>query len=305
MSEPAMGTRSVWQEEYRRSLKAVETEEPLDLLIYRPLAFCVAKLFARTTVSANQVSLASLAFGVLTGALLWQGSPKMAALAAGSYFLCNVLDCADGQLARMKGPSPLGYIVDGSIDYLATFAVFLGMGHSMALRHPESAERWWLISVAWLCSFGFQCALLDRKRHEWMSRVHKRRSSPEKEIVEFRRQAEAWRREGSNLGGRALIALYLFYKVSWARILPRAREADPADEGDVALWAEKHRPVLRMAVMMGSTMQMTLIMIAALAFRIDLLLWTTLTLGNVWGALVLLLERRAAQQTAESATKGK
>src|SRR5262249_31418613 len=158
------------------------------------------------------------------GALLWQGSPRMAALAAGSYFLCNVLDCADGQLARMTGTSsPLGYVVDGSIDYLATFAVFLGMGHSMALRYPESAGRWWLISVAWICSYGFQCALVDRKRHEWMSHVYKRRSDPDKEIVEFRRQAEVWRREGSNLGGRALIALYLAYKVSWARILPRAR----------------------------------------------------------------------------------
>jgi phosphatidylglycerophosphate synthase len=300
MNESTMGTLSSWQAEYRRSLKALETEEPLDLLIYRPLAFVVAKVFARTSVTANHVSLASLFCGLLSGVLFWQGSHRLAVLAAGTYFLCNVLDCADGQLARIKGSSsPLGYIVDGSIDYLATIAVFLGMGHSMALAQPENAGRWWLIATAWICSYGWQCALLDRKRHEWMARVYKRRSDPEKEIVEFRRQAEVWRQEGTNLGGRALIALYLFNKVSWARIIPSADPTPPADE-DTVRWAELNRPVLRMAVMIGSTMQMTLIMIAALANRFDLMLWTTLTLGNVWGIMTLVLERQAAQKLAES-----
>src|SRR4051812_11480973 len=100
-----MNQPSGWREEYQRTLKALETEEPLDLLVYRPLAFGLAKVLARTPATANHVSLMSLGFGMLAGALLWQGTPAMAALAAGSYFLCNVFDCADGQLARMKGTS--------------------------------------------------------------------------------------------------------------------------------------------------------------------------------------------------------
>lgn len=292
-----MSTNGDWREEYKRSLKALETEEPLDLLLYRPLAFGVAKLLAPTPFTANHVSLASLGFGILTGVLLWQGSASMAILAAGAYFLCNTLDCADGQLARMKGaPSPLGYIIDGSIDYLATIAVYFGMAHFMAVNDPQNATWWWVVSTAWLCSYGWQCAILDRKRHEWMSRVYEKRSDPEKEIADFRKQAEAWRAAGTNLGGRALIGLYLFNKVGWSKFMPAPKKTE--EESDSVRWAEHNRPILRMAVMIGSTMQMTLIMLAAAVQRIDLYLWATLTLGNVWAVMIVLLERRAAHKFA-------
>ncbi|MBI4957248.1 MAG: hypothetical protein HY908_34875 [Myxococcales bacterium] len=72
-----------------------------------------------------------------------------------------------------------------------------------------------------------------------------------------------------------------------------------ADDGS---WAERNRPVLRMAVMMGSTLQMTMIMVAALVGRIDVYLWTTLTLGNLWALGTLLFERRAAQKALRVVT---
>ena len=135
-----------WYAEYVASLKAVELEEWLDLVLYRPLAFGVTKVVAPTPITPNQISVASLFFGLLAGWLLWVGSTEAALLAAGSYFVCNVLDCADGQLARLRGkPSPFGYIVDGSIDYLASVAVF-GQAHHLTLQRPGE-HNWYLIGT--------------------------------------------------------------------------------------------------------------------------------------------------------------
>ena len=115
-----------WSAAYRASLKPPELEERLDLLIYRPLAFLIAWPLRRSSVSPNQVSLASGLCGVAAGFLFWRATPR-AALAAGLvYFAGNVLDCADGQLARLQGSSsPIGYLVDGAADYVGTIAVFV------------------------------------------------------------------------------------------------------------------------------------------------------------------------------------
>jgi phosphatidylglycerophosphate synthase len=285
---------SLWQrlsDEYKRSLKAPELEERLDLFLFRPLGFVVAKLLARTRVSADQVSLGSLAAGLAAGVLLWM-SPEhgTAGYGAACYFVCAALDCADGQLARLRGSSsPVGYIIDGSIDYAATLAVFAGMTHAVAATHPGAAWPWLLGLVA-LAVMGWHCAVVDRMRHAWSAHALGRRHDPDAEIAEFRAQAAAWQRVGGHLGGRALVALYLFYRAGWARFTPPAAGRHGVD----AAWAARHQPVLRMAVLAGSTFHMTAIMIAALAGRLELYLWSAIVLGSAWTTCLVLRQKHAA-----------
>lgn len=288
-----MSFLTTWRDEFCRSLKAVETEEPFDLYCYRPLAFIVAKALSVTPASANMVSVASLLCGLATGGLFWQGTAWSLTLGAFFYFWCIVLDCADGQLARMRGSSsPLGYIIDGLSDYLATLAVYVGMAHALALKDPGHVARWWLVCTLWICSYGWQCAILDRNRHEWTSQVYKKRSDPQKEIDEYKLLFNKWKTDGTNLGGRALVAIYLFYKTTWAQIIPLASQAVESSR-TTSRWEEHHRLPLRMSVMMGSSMQMTLIVLAALFDRFDLYLYLCLTIGNLWAAAILLLESQA------------
>lgn len=290
-----------WKEEYRRSLKAIETEEPLDLLVYRPLAFLVAKALVHTPATANMVSVASLFCGVLTGVLFWQGTQASLVLGAATYFLCNTLDCADGQIARMKGSSsPLGYIVDGAIDYLATIAVYIGVAHMLATREPEHATLWWAICTAWICSYGWQCAILDRKRHEWAAQVYGKRPDPKKEIADFQALGARLKAEGGNFSGRALVWLYLFNKETWARFIPLPQY----DAGiSPSQWSAVHRLPLRMSVMMGSTMQMTFIMLAAVLDVFPLYFYACLSIGNLWAIAITVLESRATKQLALERTR--
>ena len=63
------------------------------------------------------VGIAGIMFGLGTYQYLVYGAIL--------YFLCNILDCADGQIARLKkNGTKVGRIVDGFIDYIVSTAVF-------------------------------------------------------------------------------------------------------------------------------------------------------------------------------------
>src|SRR6185436_17896796 len=74
-------------------------------LIYRPLSFPVTLVLLRLSVGATAVTLAmmglALSFPVLAA---FAGPPALGAIAA-LAFVCMVLDCVDGNIARTIGTS--------------------------------------------------------------------------------------------------------------------------------------------------------------------------------------------------------
>ncbi|MGH2574826.1 MAG: CDP-alcohol phosphatidyltransferase family protein, partial [Ignavibacteria bacterium] len=119
-------------QQYKESLKVVEAEETFDLLIYRPLAFLFVKATYPTNLTPNQVSSIAMLFGIVAGIFFGFGAYSFLILGAGFYFLCNVLDCADGQIARLKkNGTKVGRIIDGFIDYVVSISVFIGIGIGM------------------------------------------------------------------------------------------------------------------------------------------------------------------------------
>lgn len=284
---------STWYREYISLLKGIEMEEILDLVLYRPLAFLVMKCLAPTPVTANQVTFASLACGVFSGYAFWQGTPGWGLVAAAAYFACNVLDCADGQLARLRGTaSPLGYALDGSIDYLAGVAVFVGMAHSLVVQQPD-ATNWWLVAGAAGGCYAWQCAILDRKRREWGHRVLGRRSDAAQEEQWVREQLARYRQSGGHWLDRIAARGYLLYGGAWNRVLPKSQSGQMEAAVHAEAWADCHRIVLRLALWLGPSFQMSLIMLAGATNRMHWYLIGTLTVGNLFAIVVLLVEREA------------
>lgn len=105
------------KDEYRSSLKSMDTEEHIDLWFYRPLGFLWAKFFAWLGVTPNWVTIASIFLGVAGGILFYFGQPELRWLNYVGILLiiwANSYDSADGQLARMTQQySRLGRILDG------------------------------------------------------------------------------------------------------------------------------------------------------------------------------------------------
>lgn len=113
--------------EYKKSLKPANTEEFFDVYLYRPIAFLLVKLFMKTDITPNTITVFGMIWGILAGYFLSKGVYPFIIYGTLFYQLGNVFDCADGQLARLKKSySIFGRILDGFVDYFNVTAVYIG-----------------------------------------------------------------------------------------------------------------------------------------------------------------------------------
>jgi hypothetical protein len=132
------------------------TRKPNDIVwnrfVARPLAAVLVVPLARTSITPNQVTFATLPV-FLAGAALLALLPSWGALIGGAAIieLSYVLDCADGQLARLKGTSsPVGAHLDFLMDELKAFALVAAI--AIRLWLPARDPRWLLEGLAGLAT---------------------------------------------------------------------------------------------------------------------------------------------------------
>ncbi|MCK5267655.1 MAG: CDP-alcohol phosphatidyltransferase family protein [Spirochaetes bacterium] len=113
-------------------------EEPVNIYINRPLAdFFVSLFYNNTPVTPNQVTFLAMIIGVISGFFFKEGFAGSLFIGAVIYQLSIVLDCVDGQLARLKKmTSDFGRILDGASDYVVGIAVFGGI-YLGIMNNPE------------------------------------------------------------------------------------------------------------------------------------------------------------------------
>jgi phosphatidylglycerophosphate synthase len=125
------------------------TQKPKDILwnrfVARPLAALLLVPLARTRVTPNQITLATLVVFV-AGAAMLALCPSRGALigAAVVLELSYVLDCVDGQLARWKGTSsPVGAHLDFLMDELKAFVLVAAVAVRLwRSAHPPYGDAW-------------------------------------------------------------------------------------------------------------------------------------------------------------------
>jgi phosphatidylglycerophosphate synthase len=132
-------------EKYRATLKSAETEDWLDLHVIRPFCYYCAVFFAKFDIHPNTVTIWSMIVGAASAWFFAQGSFVYGDNAHGDttlglvyniiaivlLMIADVLDCTDGQLARMTGKkSRMGRILDG----VAGFAWFIPIYHVLVYR---------------------------------------------------------------------------------------------------------------------------------------------------------------------------
>lgn len=131
---------------YWQSLKSLDVEEPVDVYVHRPLAYLLARALLPTPISPNLVTIASMVIGVYGAVLIVMvDTPHHFQWAALCAFLSTVLDCADGQLARMrKTSSVIGRMLDGTADVLVSGSILIGGGYYIAQKYGGT---WWLAAL--------------------------------------------------------------------------------------------------------------------------------------------------------------
>ena len=160
------------KQQYKSSLKSMDTEETLDLMFYRPIGYMWAVLCAKVGITPNAITIASIFLGVAGGILFYFGEPQDLWLNYVGMFLlvwANSFDSADGQLARMtKQYSRLGRILDGlSGDFW-----FVAIYFAICFRVNETSEffmqHWsgwiWILAILAGGCHAKQAAMADYYR---------------------------------------------------------------------------------------------------------------------------------------------
>ncbi len=104
-------------------------DSPVTRYVYRPLSFAAAWMFLALGFRPNAVTYLSALFCLAGFGLLAAGPLWAAWIGIACFFLFAVLDCADGNMARvLKRASPWGEWVDAFGGYIAYAAILLGTG---------------------------------------------------------------------------------------------------------------------------------------------------------------------------------
>jgi phosphatidylglycerophosphate synthase len=157
---------------YWQSLKSLDVEEPIDLYVHRPLAYVLARALLPTPISPNLITIASMVIGVYSAVLMVQTTPHHFQWAALCAFASTVLDCADGQLARLrKTSSVIGRMLDGTADVIVTAAILVAGGFYVYGKYG-STPWFGALAVAFIVAGGvftsIQTTLFDHYKTVFM-----------------------------------------------------------------------------------------------------------------------------------------
>ena len=146
--------------EYEASLKSIETENFVDRIFYRPIGFRIAKALRNTGVTPNMITVISIFVGAAAGFFFYKTDIVYNIIGILFLIMANILDCVDGQLARLTGiKSKIGRILDGFAGDIWFASIYIGF----ALRLSEQTGCYWVFALAVMSGMShlFQANITD------------------------------------------------------------------------------------------------------------------------------------------------
>lgn len=134
------------------------------------LANLLVRVLRHTPVTPNMLTFASLILGIITAYLYSRGDWKSLVIGAVLHHISFILDCSDGQLARVKGlKSQMGHWFDYHSDKIKDFFLLLGLAWGVYAQ-----TGWvWILAVAFVTialQFLRNITELNRQLFTWNTR---------------------------------------------------------------------------------------------------------------------------------------
>lgn len=290
---------------YGRTLKDPATEETIDLVFHRPIAYAVLRPWehAAWRPTPNHFTLVGGAIGLLAaavayvapdGSLLWP-------LAGFLMFSSNILDCCDGMLARLtRQASSRGMLLDGMIDFIVGVSFWL----VMSIRTAPDWGLWTVpVALSIILSILIHTGLYDHMKLRFNVLVN----PPEgPRAVASPPEAHASETAPRGLGARFLDGFYAFaqafYEVTYtniSRICLGIEPSSPRPDVHPEFARQLFSGPMHMASYLGLGTQLFLMYTGTALAVIDIHLPYYIALGgvvvvlNLWSALTVLAWRRA------------
>ena len=287
-----------WYTDYKKSLKMSGVEEIFDLFFYRPLAFLLVKIVYPTNITPNQLTVGAIIMGVTGGIFYAQGSPLAPhyyVIGALFFMMFNILDCSDGQLARLKNNGThTGRIIDGVSDYIAFASVYIGIAFGFANHTNNPALFWGLLTLTAL-SNSIHALLLDYYRSRFLDYVLERKSTFEEGLDEFRLEYESIKNQKGKQFDRAIIGIYIWY-TSLQNNLAAKKSYEKLFKATPAEYFAKNKIIIRFWIFLGSTSQVTTIILCSFFNRFDVFLWIMLVGFNAIALTSWLIQKNIDRQ---------
>jgi hypothetical protein len=274
--------------EYKNSLKSIEIEEILDLIFYRPLAFLFVKTIYKTNLTPNQITGLALLFGLVADLFLASGNYFSLVIAAIFLIIYDVLDCADGQLARLKrNGTPVGRIIDGVADYIVTIFAYIGIGVGYAAS-AESPQIWWFLVIAAGLSNAFHAISVDYFRNRFLDNTQERANVLQDGLEEFREEYERLKTMPGKNFQKIIIRLYLRY----SSIQSNVGSNQPEKNFNPKKYYSANKIIIHLWTYLGPTTQLTFLIVTSFINRLDIYLWGMIIVGNSYALMLHLLQRK-------------
>ena len=286
--------------------KGRAVEESVDLHFFRPVGMRLARALLPTAVSPDHVTAGCLVLGVAAGWCFIPASPAINALGFALFIASDLLDSADGQLARLRGTSTrLGRILDGVSDNTRFANLYLSV--LARLVHTDGWPFWpaFLLALVAGVSHSYQSAAVDAVRNAYLEVAEGGKG-------EFELPGDVLPNDVPAPSGNLFLRLaqggYAAYvrRQAWlvpatVRLVRRLRVVGDAPAGAVAraAYATREAPVVRQFAWLGQNIRFPLVAIPCVVGRPSAFLWLTLVpLNLVLIALRAAHEGRAAHVAA-------
>ncbi len=203
-----------------QTYKSRDVEEVIDIWFYRPIGYRIALVAKRFGLTPNGVTVIGILIGVTAGHFFFYDRFSLNAIGMGMWFLSNMFDSADGQLARMTGRSTqFGRILDGMGGNFVFFSMYAHLCFRYALG--DGLIGWWVfaLGLAAGASHSMQSSMADYYRNAFLRFVTRKGKGEldRSDAVRIEYNKLSWMR---NFFKKAFYRIYLSYTIQQEAFSP-------------------------------------------------------------------------------------
>jgi len=266
---------------YTTSVKSDVSDELINTWLLRPIAHQFVRVLYPTRVTPNHVTVASIIAGFASAAVFALGGPLWYPLAGLLVTLKDLLDSADGQLARAKQMySRFGRFLDSVGDIAVNLAVFGAMSYSLY------RETGWL-PVFLIGALGFLGISLRVSYHVFYqtSYLHMKRVYEVNRVTEEIKTEDMLADPRTQAMQRLFLLLYGWQDRLMVRIDTWSKKG--AHDPRLDIWYGD-RTALRLSGFLGLGTELFVLMVFSLFRQLDLYLAVNvLGLNAVWAVCIV------------------
>ncbi|MDR1344414.1 MAG: CDP-alcohol phosphatidyltransferase family protein [Tannerellaceae bacterium] len=204
-------------EKYEASLKSIETENFIDRIFYRPMGFRMACVLLRhTRITPNAVTLVSIFVGAAAGYMFHYTDVASNLYGIVLLVAANILDCTDGQLARLSGKnSAIGRILDGVAGDIWFVFIYVALASRLSQEYGTD----WFYALAGISGLSH---LVQANITDYYKTLHLYFISREKGDEFLRIEQVRYRYKAMKPGiNKVFYLLYMYYTLLQVKTTPK------------------------------------------------------------------------------------